>query len=154
MDLSNLSNRVIVVQSNIPSEDEEYPSYNADDICLLFGDMATPIGNVLNKGDPRECNVIYSESGYIPEILKLLDDPQWMGKHMHLTLQRPKKETLPIIAKLLGGQPLEKGEEYEFFPLIRILKELRGIQLLLPERERTLLFLNWSNTLNLFIQMN
>ena len=91
MDLSNLSNRVIVVQSTIPSEDEEYPSYNADDIYLLFGDIATPIGFVLNRGDPRECNVIFSESGYIPEILKLLDDPQWVGKHMHLTLQRPKE---------------------------------------------------------------
>ena len=76
MDLSNLSNRVIVVQSTIQSEDEEYPSYNADDISLLFGDIATPIGYVLNKGDPRECNVSFSESGYIPEILKLLDDPQ------------------------------------------------------------------------------
>ena len=91
MDLSNLSNRVIVVQSTIPSEDEDYPSYNADDICLLFGDIATPIGYVLNTGDPRECNVIFPESGYIPEILKLLDDPQWVGRHMHLTLQRPKK---------------------------------------------------------------
>ena len=84
---------------------------------FLFGDIATPIGYVLNKGDPRECNVIFSESGYIPEVLKLLDDPQWVGKHLHLTLHRPKKETLPIIAKLLGGQPLEKGEEYEFFPV-------------------------------------
>ena len=80
MDLSNLSNRVIVVQSTIPSEDEEYPSYNADDICLLFGDIATPIGFVLNRGDIRECYVVFSESGYIPEILKLLDDPQWAGK--------------------------------------------------------------------------
>ena len=117
MDVSNLSNRVVVVQSTIPSEDEEYPSYNADDICLLFGDIATPIGYVLNKGDPRECNVIFYESGYIPEVLKLLDDPQWVGKHLHLTLHTPKKETLPIIAKLLGGQPLEKGEEYEIFPV-------------------------------------
>ena len=56
MDVSNLSNRVVVVQSTIPSEDEEYPSYNADDICLLFGDV---FGYVLNKGDPRECNVIF-----------------------------------------------------------------------------------------------
>ena len=117
MDLSNLSNRVIVVQSIIPSEDEEYPSFTADDLCLLFGDIATPIGFVLNKGDPRECNVIFSEAGYIPEILKLLDNPQWVGKQMHLTLQMPKKEIIPIIAKLLGGQPLEKGEEYEFFPV-------------------------------------
>ena len=59
MDVSNLSNRFIVVQSTIPPEDEEYPSYNADDICLLFGDIATPIGYVLYKGDPRECNVIF-----------------------------------------------------------------------------------------------
>ena len=103
MDLSNLSNRVIVVQSTIPPEDEEYPSYHTDDICLLFGDIATPIGFVLNRGDPRECIVIFSESGYIPELLKLLDGPQSVGKHMHLTLHRPKKEALPIVAKLLGG---------------------------------------------------
>ena len=96
MDLSNLSNRVRVVQSIIPSEGEEYPSYHADDICLLFGDIATPIGFVLNREDPRECYVVFSESGYIPEILKLLDDPLWVGKHMHLTLQRPKKEILPL----------------------------------------------------------
>ena len=37
MDLSTLSNRVIVIQSIIPPEGEEYPSYNADDVCLLFG---------------------------------------------------------------------------------------------------------------------
>ena len=40
MDLSNLSNRVIVVQSTIPPKGEEYPSYHTDDICLLFGDIA------------------------------------------------------------------------------------------------------------------
>ena len=59
IDLSNLSNRVIVVQSIVPSEDKEYPSFTADDLCLLFGDIATPIGFVLNRGDPRECNVIF-----------------------------------------------------------------------------------------------
>ena len=80
MDLSNLSNRVIVVQNTIHLKMKNIPPTNADDICLLFGDIATPIGYVLNKGDPRECNVIFSESGYIPEILKLLDDPQGVGK--------------------------------------------------------------------------
>ena len=39
------------------------------------------------------------------------------GKTLALNPTQPKKETLPIIAKLLGGQPLEKGEEYEFFPV-------------------------------------
>ena len=105
MDLSNLSNRVIVVQSTTTPEEEEYPLYHADDICLLFGDIATHIGFVLNRGDLRECYVVFPEPGYIPEVLKLLDDPQWVGKHMHLTLQRTKKEILPIVAKLLGGQP-------------------------------------------------
>ena len=58
MDLSNLSNRVIVVKSTITPEEGEYPSYNADDICILFGDIATPKGFVLNRGDVRECYVL------------------------------------------------------------------------------------------------
>ena len=154
MNLSNLSNRVIVVQSIIPYEGEEYPSCTEDDICLLFRDIATPIGFVLNRGDPRECYVVFSESGYIPEILKLLDDPQWVGKQMHLTLQRPKKEILPIVAKLLGGQPLDKGEELEYFPVEQDLEGAEGPPTSTPKRERTLLFLSWSNILNLFKQMN
>ena len=44
INLRDLSNRVIVVKSTITSEEEEYPSYNADDICILFGDIATPTG--------------------------------------------------------------------------------------------------------------
>ena len=51
MDLINLNNRVIVVESTITPEEEEYPSYNADDICILFGDIATPTGFVLNSAD-------------------------------------------------------------------------------------------------------
>ena len=104
----------------------EYPSYNADDICLLFGDIATPIGFVSNKGDLKECIVIFPESEHIPEVLKLLDDPQWVGRHMHLTLQRPKKEMIPIVAKLLRGQPLEKGEEFELFPIHQELEGAEG----------------------------
>ena len=105
MDLSNLSNRVVVVKITITPEEEEYPSCNADDICILFGDIATPTGFVLNKGDPRQCYVVFPDPGYIPEILKLLDDPMWVGIHMHLTLEKPRKEILPIVAKLLGGGP-------------------------------------------------
>ena len=99
----DLSDRIVVVRSTLAPEEEEYPSYRADDISLLFGDIATPTGFVSNKGDPRECYVIFAEPGYIPEILKLLEDPTWVGKHMHLTLERPKKEILPTVAKLLGG---------------------------------------------------
>ena len=45
---------------------------------------------------------------------------------MHLTLQMPKKEIIPIVAKLLGGQPLEKVEEYEFFPVEQDLEGAEG----------------------------
>ena len=113
----DLSNRVVLVRSTLTPEEEEYPSFSADDISILFGDIATPTGFVLNKGDPRECYVVSPESGYILEILKLIEDPQWVGRHMHLTLERPRKEILPIVAKLLGGQPLEKGEDFECFLL-------------------------------------
>ena len=41
MDLSTLSNRVIVVQSTIPPEGEEYPSYNADDMSSIWGHSHT-----------------------------------------------------------------------------------------------------------------
>ena len=97
---------------------------------------------------------MFTDPGYIPEILKLLDDPKWVGKHMYLTLERPRKEILPIMAKLLGGQPLDKGEDFEYFPVEHELEGLRGHQLLFPERERTLLFLSWLNILNLFRLMN
>ena len=36
---------------------------------------------------------------------------------MHLTLERPRKGILPIVAKLLGGQTPEEGEEFEYFPI-------------------------------------
>ena len=65
----------------------------------------------------------------------MLDDPQWEGKHLHLTLHRPKRETLPIIAKLLGGQPLEKGEEYEFFPVEQDFEGAEGPPTSTPKKE-------------------
>ena len=101
----DLSDRIMVVRSTLTPEEEEYPSYRADDISLLFGDIATPTGFVLNRGDPKVCYVVFAEPGYIPEILKLLEDPTSVGRHMHLTLERPKKEILPIVAKLLGANP-------------------------------------------------
>ena len=113
----DLSNRVVVVRSTLTPEEEEYPSLSADDISILFGDIATPTCFVLNKGDPRECYVVFPEPGHIPEILKLIEDPQWVGRHMHLTLERPRKEILSIVAKLLWGQPLQKGEDFEYFPV-------------------------------------
>ena len=102
------------MKRTLKPDEEEYPS-SSDDISLLFGDIASPTGFILNKGDPRECYVVFPESGYIPEILKLAEDPQWVGIHMHLTLD--SKGIISIVAKLIGGQTLEEGEEFENFPI-------------------------------------
>ena len=36
---------------------------------------------------------------------------------MHLTLDRPKKEIIAIVAKLLEDKPLEEEVEFEYIPI-------------------------------------
>ena len=36
---------------------------------------------------------------------------------MHLTLDRPKREIISIIAKLLEDKPLQDGDKYEYIPI-------------------------------------
>ena len=96
----DLSNKVVQVRSTLKPDVKEYPSFNPDDIRLLFGDIATPEGLILNHNNPRECFVIFSNPEYVPEILQLIDTPQWVGTHMNLTLDKPRREVKPIIAKL------------------------------------------------------
>ena len=118
---------------------KEYPSFTPDDIGLLFSDIATQVGLILNHNDPRECFVIFSYPEYVPEILKLIDTPQWVDTHMNLTLDKPRGEIIPIIAKLLEDKALEDGEEYEYIPM-----EVEGLHnFLLLRRGRNLSFLNW-----------
>ena len=45
---------------------------------------------------------------------------------MHLSLERPRKEILPIVAKLLGGQHLDKGEDLDYFPVEHELEGVKG----------------------------
>ena len=130
----DLSNRVVLVRSTLTPDEEEYPSFRSDDISLLFWDIATPTGFILNKGDPRECYVVFPESGYIPKILKHIEDPHWVGIHMHLTLDRPSKGILSIVDKLLGGQTLEEGEEFEYFPIETNTEGAVGSQFSTPKK--------------------
>ena len=105
----DLNNRVVQVKSTLEPDVEECPTFTPENIGLLFGDIAIPTGLILNKSDPRECFVIFPESGYMPEILKLVEDPLWVCIHMHLTLDRPREGIISIVAKLLEGQVLEEG---------------------------------------------
>ena len=116
-----LSNRVVQIRSTLKPEVKEYPSFTPDDIGLLFSDIATPVGLILNHKDPKEYFVIFSDPGYVYDILKLIDTPQWVGTHMNLTLDRPRGGIITIITKLLEDKALEDGEEYEY-----ILMEAEG----------------------------
>ena len=102
----DLSNRVVQVKSTLKPDVEEYPTFTADDMGLLFGDIASPTGLILNTSNLRECYVIFPESGYIPEIFKLVEDLQWVGTRMHLTQDRSRKGIISIVAELLEGQAL------------------------------------------------
>ena len=108
-----MSNGVVHIRSTLKSEVREYPSFSPYDIGLLFGNIATPVGVILNHNNSREC----SDPEYVSEVLQLIDTPQWVGFHMNLTLDRPKGEIFPIIAKLLEDKALEDGEEYEYIPM-------------------------------------
>ena len=112
----DLSNRIVQEKSTLEPDVEEYPTFTPDDIGLLFGDIAFPTGLILNKSNPRECFVIFPESGYIPEILKLVEDPQWVGTHMHLTLDRPRKGIISIVANYYRVRLLKMGE-FEYIPV-------------------------------------
>ena len=43
-----MSNRVVQVRSTLKPE-EEFPSFSPDDIILLFGDIAKPVGVVIES---------------------------------------------------------------------------------------------------------
>ena len=60
--------------------------------------------------------MIFPDSEYVPDILKLVEDPQWVGTHMHPTLDRAKKEIISIVSKVLEDKTLEEGEEFEYTP--------------------------------------
>ena len=110
-------NRVVQVRSTLKPDVKEYPTLTPDDNGLLFGDIASPTGLILNHSDPRECYVIFPESEYVSDILKLVEDPKWVGTHMHLTLDRPRKEIISIVSELLENKALEEGEGFEYIPM-------------------------------------
>ena len=112
-----LSNRVVQVRRTLRSEEEVLPSFSPEDIILPFGDLAKPVGLVLNQNNPSEGFVVFPNSESVTNILKVADTSKCVGIHMNLTIDRPRVEIIPIIARLLGDNALEEGEEYEFIPI-------------------------------------
>ena len=75
----DLSNRVVQVRSTLKLDVTEYPPFTPGDIGLLFGDIVSPTGLILNHSYPRECYVIFPDAEHVPDVLKLVEDPQWVG---------------------------------------------------------------------------
>ena len=111
-----LSSRVVQVRSTLKLEEEEFPSFSPDDVILLFGDVAKPVGMILNHNNPWECFVIFPISESVSDILKLADTPKWVVTHMNLTVDKPRMDIIPVMAKLMEDKALEEGEEYELIP--------------------------------------
>ena len=127
-----LSNRVVQVRSTLKPEEEEFPSFNPDDIILPFSDVAKPVGLVLNHNNPNECFVVFPNSESVPDILKLADTPKWVGTHMIFTVDWPRVEIIAIIAKPWRMKPWRKGRNINLFHL-KNLKQ-RGQHTFLPQR--------------------
>ena len=146
MELS-IGNRVVQVRCTLKPDIKEYPSFSPDDIILLFGDAAKPVGSVLSYNNPRECFVIFPHSEHVPDILKLADTPKWVGTHMNLTIYRPRVEKILIIVKLLEDKALKEGEEYEFIQIGEVVA--KGSAQFLPlGRGRNLLPLSWQKKIS------
>ena len=65
-----LSNRILQVRNTLKPEEEKFTSFSPDDIILLFGDVAKPVGLVLNHNNPIEWFTIFPKSESVPDILK------------------------------------------------------------------------------------
>ena len=108
-----LSERLIQVKSTAKHE-KDFPSFTQDDIVFLFGDVIRPVGLILNNNDPLECYVLFPPAAPMQDIIKLPENPLWVGTSMQLGLHKPKSGMLAIAIKLLQGKDLEEGEEYEY----------------------------------------
>ena len=105
------------MQVKSTAKEEELPAYTPDDIVVLFGDKIRPVGLIHNHNDPTECHVLFPPAAPMSDILKLTENPSWMGTHLKLGLDKPQTSILQIVSKLLQDKALEEGEEYEYVPI-------------------------------------
>ena len=84
-----------------------FPSFTQDDIVFLFGDMARPLGLILNNNDPLECCMCcFLSATPMQEIVKLAENPSWVGTSVQLGLHKPSSSMLAIASRLLQGKDL------------------------------------------------
>ena len=108
-----LSERLIQVKSTAKHE-KDFPFFTQDDIVFLFGDVTRPLELILNNKDPLECYVLFPPATPMQEIVKLTENPSWVGNSMQLGLHKPSSSMLAIASRLLQGKDLKEDEAYEY----------------------------------------
>ena len=68
-----------------------------------------PLGLILNHNDPLECYVLFPPATSMQEIVKLTENPSWVGMSMQLGLHKPSSCMLAIASRLLPGKGLREG---------------------------------------------
>ena len=111
-----LSERLIQVKSTAKHE-KDLPSFTQDDIVFLFEDVTRPLGLILNNNDPLECYGLFPPATPMQDIIKLPENPSWVGTSMQLGLHKPTSSMLAIASRLLQGKDLEEDEEYEYISI-------------------------------------
>ena len=136
-----LSERLVQVKST--AKEEELPEYTPDDIIFLFGDVIRPVRLILNYNDPTEYHVLCPPVAPMSDILKLTENPSWVGTHMKLGLHKPQTSILRNANKLLQDKALEEGEEYEYIPIKPLNPTGSGVHSTPKKEEILLLQMPW-----------
>ena len=108
-----LSSRILHLGISV-EEAEALPSFQPDDVILLFAALDRLTGLVLNHNHPSECFVIFTRDTYIADILKLTGTMDWLRTHIDLTLEKPRTGLVLMIDRLLADKPLKEGEGFEY----------------------------------------
>ena len=110
-----LSERLIQVKSTATLEKDFV--FTQDDVVFFFGDVIRPVGLILNHRNLSECYVLFPPAAQMQEIVRLTEDPSWVGTSMQLGLHKPASSMLSIFSKLLQDKALEEDGEYEYIPI-------------------------------------
>ena len=103
-----LSERLIQVKSTAKHE-KDLPSFTQDDIVFLFEDVTRPLGLILNNNDPLECYGLFPPATPMQDIIKLPENPSWVGTSMQLGLHKPTSSMLAIAKQATTRQGSRGG---------------------------------------------
>ena len=61
--------------------------------------------------------MLFPSASPMQDIIKLPENPSWVGTCMQLGLHKPSSGMLAIANRLLQGRDLKKDEEYEYISI-------------------------------------